>query len=287
MKKEGEADTYIRQAMRKLDALGTPAKAKTSAWFFKTGVGQYGAGDVFIGITVPEQRVVAKECAANLIKIYVESGNKVFHGPQILKLLSNKIHEYRLTALLVLDYLYSNKKSDDSLKKQIFDFYISNLAYVNNWDLVDSSARDIVGAYLYQFKKSNTERLKILKAWTISENLWVRRIAIVSTHYFINKSEFELTLKISEMLLKDKHDLIHKAVGWMLREMGKKDQEVLCRFLDSHAGTMPRTALRYALERLPEKKRAYYMGLAKVLLLGTDTSIKGVIVSRKTGQNAK
>jgi 3-methyladenine DNA glycosylase AlkD len=202
--------------------------------FFKTGKGQYGEGDIFLGVNVPDQRLIAKK-------------HKDISLSELKELLSSKIHEERLTALIILTYKYQDNK------KAIFDFYMKNSKYINNWDLVDVTAPKIVGDYLLD--KDKELLYKLVK----SQNIWERRIAIVSTQEFIRKGKFEDTLKISTILLQDKHDLIHKAVGWMLREVGKKDTEVLIKFLDQHSKTMPRTMLRYAIEKFEEEKRLFYM----------------------------
>lgn len=217
-----------------LQKLGSPDKAKSSAWFFKTGKGQYGEGDVFIGITVPEQRVVAKKY-------------KDLSLTEIEKLLGSPIHEHRLTGLMIL--VLSFKK----FPKEVFDFYLMHTDRVNNWDLVDSSAH-IVGMYL----ADKTDRNILVKLAT-SNNLWERRIAIVATQTFIRSDDFSMTFKIAELLMNDTHDLIHKAVGWMLREAGKRDQTAEEVFLQKHYKTMPRTMLRYAIERFSPDKKSFYM----------------------------
>jgi len=209
--------------------------------FFKSGPGEYGEGDLFLGITVPDQRKVAMKFKNLDLK-------------DIEKLLDSKWHEERLTALLIMVLQF--KSADTQKQKQLFEFYLSKTDRINNWDLVDTSARDIVGAYLFK----NQQKLGILNKLVKSKSLWERRIAIISTFYFLNKGEPDLTIKISTKLLKDKHDLIHKAVGWMLREMGKRcDEKLLTDFLDEHASEMPRTMLRYAIERLAESKRQQYL----------------------------
>ncbi|MDO8624828.1 MAG: DNA alkylation repair protein [Candidatus Diapherotrites archaeon] len=222
-----------------LRAESNPVKAKILTGFFKTGVGAYGEGDVFWGITVPRQRVIAKE----------------FHELPLTgigDLLDSPVHECRLTALLILVSQFE-KAEDEKTRKQIFDFYRAHFSSVNNWDLVDLSAPSIAGRYLLD------RNAKILFRWAKSNHLWTRRIAIVSTYAFIKKNRFNETLKIVESLLSDSHDLLHKAVGWMLREVGKRDEKVLIGFLDSHAAVMPRTMLRYSIERLPERKRKAYL----------------------------
>lgn len=225
----------IQSLKSDLQALANPTKAVFFPSFFKTGPGQYGEGDVFIGVTVPEQRVVAKKYES------LSLGD-------VEKLLESPIHEHRITALLILVLKY--QKTRDA---KIVDFYLAHTKQVNNWDLVDSSADKILGHSLLDVKHD------ILYTLVKSSVLWERRIAIVATWAFIRKNEFEDTFRLSEMLLSDKHDLMHKAVGWMLREVGKRDEKALCDFLDIHCTQMPRTALRYAIERFEEKKRKGYL----------------------------
>lgn len=224
-----------------LKRLRNPKKAKASAWFFKTSKGQYGEGDVFVGVTVPEQRKVAKQFKELPLK-------------EIAKLLKNKIHEYRLTALFILVGKYN--KADDKEKERLARFYLSHLKYVNNWDLVDSSAPYILGNYLQDKDKS------ILYKLARSENLWERRVSIIATGAFIKEGQYQDTLKIAEILLKDEHDLIHKAVGWLLREVGKKSRAAEEKFLEKYASSMPRTMLRYAIEKFPKEKKAEYLSKA-------------------------
>ena len=228
---------------KELRALGTPEKTKASAWFFKTGPGQYGEGDIFLGITVPEQRTVARKYYSLELS-------------DIEKLLASPEHEFRLTALIILVEKYDRGSLEE--KKAIYELYLRNTQRINNWDLVDTSARDIVGAYL--------ENRSIAPILTLarSRSLWERRIAIIATFHFIRRDSYEPTFKIAEILLGDSEDLIHKAVGWMLRELGKrsqKDEEV---FLKKHAARMPRTMLRYAIERFPEKLRKQYLAMGKI-----------------------
>lgn len=224
-----------------LKKLKNPQKIPIYQNFFKTGKGEYGEGDVFYGITVPEQRKVAKKY-------------KDLSLSDIAKLLKSKIHEERMTSLYILVAQY--EKGDEERKKEIYDFYLKNLSGINNWDLVDVSAHKIVGAYLYVHPKDKKILYKLVK----SKNLWERRISIISCFAFIKYKDFEDALKLSDMLVNDKHDLIHKAVGWVLREIGKIDQKVEEKFLKKHYKTMPRTMLRYAIERFDEKKRKFYMG---------------------------
>ncbi|MDO8658403.1 MAG: DNA alkylation repair protein [Candidatus Levybacteria bacterium] len=218
--------------------LKNPKKAKILQRFFKTGKGEYGEGDIFLGITVPQQRIIAEK--------YIDTTLI-----ELQNLLSSKIHEYRLISLLILINKY--KKSGETGKKEIFDFYLKNTKYINNWDLVDLSAPNIVGEYLLNKNKS------VLYKLAKSKNLWDRRIAIISTYPFIKNNNFDNTLKISEILLDDKHDLIQKAVGWMLREIGKRNQKKEEEFLQKYYKTMPRTMLRYAIERFDENKRKFYL----------------------------
>lgn len=225
---------------RALKKAGNKEKAKLLARFFKTGRGEYAEGDKFLGVMVPSQRAIVKQ--------FPDLGLS-----EIKKLLYSPYHECRLSALLILVEEY--KKASASEQKKIVSFYLLHLGQVNNWDLVDLSARQILGSYLYECKKSRQILYRLAK----SKSLWDRRIAIIATHYFISKSNFADTLKLAEMYLADKHDLIHKATGWMLREVGKKDRSVLIDFLERYASKMPRTALRYSIERLPEKTRKYYL----------------------------
>jgi 3-methyladenine DNA glycosylase AlkD len=214
-------------------------KAEGLSRFFKTAKGQYGYGDVFLGVMVPQQREVAKKF-------------KNLPNTEITKLLKSKFHECRLTALFILVQKYKTAQVKD--REIIFNIYISNTKYINNWDLVDLSAPNIVGFHLSDKPKN------ILYDFSKSDDLWKKRIAIIATLYFIaRQNNFKDTLKISETLLSDKHDLIHKAVGWMLREVGKRDETVLKNFLNKHYKEMPRTALRYSIERFPEKTRKYYL----------------------------
>jgi 3-methyladenine DNA glycosylase AlkD len=207
--------------------------------FFKTKKGEYGEGDIFLGIKVPIQRKIAK----NYQNLPLAD---------LIKLLHSKIHEERFTALVLMVNLY--QKGDSTLKKQIYDAYFANSKWINNWDLVDTSTPQIVGDYLY-----NSGDIRALNKLAKSNLLWDRRIAILATFTFIRNNNFKPTLKIAKMLLRDNHDLIHKAVGWMLREVGKKDLKVLKEFLDEHASQMPRTSLRYAIEKLPRGERDGYL----------------------------
>jgi len=221
----------LKQDLKKLS---NPEKAKILQGFFKTGKGQYGEGDIFLGITVPQSRSIAKKYSSLEL-------NKT------QQLLNSKIHEERLIALFILIENYPNNQ------KEIFNFYLSKTKQINNWDLVDLSAPKIVGKFLKDKPR------EILYELAKSKNLWEKRIAIVSTYTFIRDNDFEDTFKISEILLNDKHDLIHKAVGWMLREIGKRNQEILETFLKQNYNRLPRTTLRYAIERFEETKRKDYV----------------------------
>jgi len=228
------------EIIKELRGLDNPEKAKLLAGFFKTGKGEYGAGDKFLGIVVPEQRKVVKKYA------HLEL-------PDIQKLLQSPYHEFRLTGLLVL--VEKITQADKQMQKEIFKFYLKNIAHINNWDLVDLTAPKIAGEYLLD----KPEQRKILYKLARSKNLWERRIAILATFAFIRQDDFSDTLKIAAILLQDKYDLIHKAVGWALREVGKRDQKTAELFLQKHLLKMPRTTLRYAIERFPEEKRRSYL----------------------------
>ncbi len=228
----------IQDIQKKLKKLGNEKHAAISRKFFKTGPGEYGEGDVFIGIRVPILRKLAKEHSDLTVA-------------EIAILLRSRIHEERLLALLLLVGAFS--KGDEPVRKSIYEIYLKNTGFVNNWDLVDSSAEHIVGAYLMDKNKAVLHRL------AASEDLWERRISIMSTFHFIKRHEFSETFKISKMLLFDRQDLIHKATGWMLREIGKRHLPTEETFLKKHYKKMPRTMLRYAIEKFPEQKRQRYL----------------------------
>jgi 3-methyladenine DNA glycosylase AlkD len=224
----------------RLQKLGNEKDAQFLQRFFKTGPGQYGEGDIFLGIRVPVLRKLAGEYQAR-------TPNKV------LPLLRSPYHEVRVLALILLVNAFS--QGDDTVRKQIYDLYLANTRHINNWDLVDISAPNIVGAFLSGRSK------KPLYVLAKSKNLWERRIAVLATFYFIRREQFTDSLRIAEILLPDKEDLIHKAVGWMLREIGKRDGKCAEIFLKEHCREMPRTMLRYAIERLePVKRRMYLNG---------------------------
>jgi len=231
-------DKSLEEIQKKLNSFGNKEKAKKHQRFFKTGPGEYGNGDIFVGVTVPELRKLANEYKTIPLK-------------EVKHLLRSPIHEERLLSLFLLIHQYS--KGDEPEKKRIYELYLKNTKFINNWDLVDSSAGHIVGAFL--FNKSKKPLYDLVK----SNNLWERRISIISTFYLIKRNQFSDTLKISKILLSDKEDLIHKAVGWMLREVGKRDMGVEENFLKNHYKNMPRTMLRYAIEKFPEPKRQRYL----------------------------
>lgn len=237
--------SFVENITNALQKKSSKQKALNCARFFRTAPGQYGAGDVFIGVTVPEQRKVARQFYdAPLIDLHT--------------LLQSKIHEHRLTALhiLVLQFQKAVKDSEMSVAQNLYCFYIDHTAYINNWDLVDASAPYIVGGWLVN---QSIKTRRILHTLVYSKNLWERRIAIVSTWMLIRNRQYKDTLAIAKILLRDSHDLIHKATGWMLREVGKRDQATLIKFLDKHAPDMPRTALRYAIEKLTPRQRKLYL----------------------------
>lgn len=236
--------TSLDEFYKDLNKIRNPEKAKLLQRFFKTGKGEYAEGDIFLGIMVPKQREVAKKFPDLSLN-------------DLQELLSSKVHEYRLTALFILIKKY--QKSDN--KKEIVDFYLKNTKNINNWDLVDLSAPRILGDFLLKNSKHSMHApdRKILYKLAHSSHLWEKRIAIIATSIFIWHHDFKDALKISEILLKDKHDLIHKAVGWMLREIGKRNQPIEEKFLMKHYKTMPRTMLRYSIEKFPKKKREFYL----------------------------
>ncbi len=228
----------IKEIRKEIKAKEHKEKAKILQGFFKTGKGQYGEGDIFLGLYVGDTRKIAKK--------YSETS---FNEVELL--LKSKIHEERLCALLILVQKF--QKADEKEKTHITNFFLKNTKKVNNWDLVDLSADKILGEYLFDKNK------EILVKLAESNNLWEKRISIISTFAFIKKNRFKETIEISKLLLEDKHDLIHKAVGWMLREIGKRNLETEEKFLKKHYKKMPRTMLRYAIEKFPETKRQAYL----------------------------
>ncbi|MFA5059744.1 MAG: DNA alkylation repair protein [Candidatus Omnitrophota bacterium] len=230
--------SQLKLIKKELKELSSPAKAKILQRFFKTGPGEYGEGDIFIGVTVPETRSVAKQF-------------KDLSLGDTISLLHSPIHEERLCALFILIERY--KKSSAQEKNKVYKIYLKNQKYINNWDLIDLSAEKIMGDFLFNKDK------QILYRLARSKNLWARRIAIMATFYFIRNRFFGDTLRIAKALLHDEEDLIQKAVGWMLREVGKRNLKTEEGFLRTHYKKMPRTMLRYAIERFPETKRQRYL----------------------------
>jgi len=236
-KKGSSLQSVLKNLRADLKELTDKKKAVFLQRFFKTGPGEYGEGDIFIGLTVPQSRSLA-------IKY------KDLTFPELVELLKSKIHEERLIALLILVHRFDKFPNEE---RRIYEFYVKNLKYVNNWDLVDLSSHHIIGEYLLDKPKD------ILFELSRSENLWERRIAMISTFSFIRDRKLDTSLKIAELLVKDKEDLIQKALGWMLREIGKKDLAIEENFLKKYYKQMGRTALRYAIERFPEQKRLAYL----------------------------
>ena len=225
----------VRRDIRKV---ARPARAESNTWFFKTGPGEYGEGDRFLGVTLPQLRALAREYRDMPLKC-------------IVSLLRSPWHEERLLALFILVGQYA--RADARTRQTIHQLYLRNTRSINNWDLVDSSAAQIVGAHL------KTRDRRVLRRLARSTSVWERRIAMIATYHYIRQGDFTDALAIAGLLRRDEHDLIHKAVGWMLREIGKRDRGAEERFLRRHARTMPRTMLRYAIERFPERLRRTYM----------------------------
>ncbi|MDH4122353.1 MAG: DNA alkylation repair protein [Deltaproteobacteria bacterium] len=263
----------LKPLRAELAALANPAKAQVLQGFFKTGPGQYGQGDVFLGVVMPELRRLAR-------------AHSKLPRQDISVLLASPVHEERMLGLLLIMGNY--QRGDTAEQKDWYEFYVHHLEQVNNWDLVDVTCSHVVGHYLFHQAKSPKQpnhqpnqptrsrpisslsspehgespipgELEPLEEWAGSPNLWIRRVAMVSTHYFIRQGELTPTFHIAQRLLNDPHDLIHKAVGWMLREAGKRDQPALEAFLSPRYATMPRTMLRYAIEKFSEKKRQAYL----------------------------
>ena len=230
--------TSLPAIRQQLQLIADTQTAAVLQRFFKTGVGEYGEGDVFIGIKVPPLRTLAAACQNASVKT-------------VTGLLKSNIHEERTLALMILVRQFS--RGDEKTRKQIYDVYLAHTRFINNWDLVDGSAPYIIGPFLWERERTQ------LYTWAKSSSLWERRIAIISTFYFIRQNDFSDALRISEVLITDKQDLIHKAVGWMLREIGKRNTAVEESFLKVHYRDMPRTMLRYSIERFPEKRRREYL----------------------------
>ena len=226
-------------------AAGSAEQAAIAQRFFKTGPGEYGEGDKFLGLTVPQVRSFIRESDALLSLLQLES------------LLHSEWHEERLLALLCLVHRFERATKSPDIQKEIFDLYLSNTRWINNWDLVDTSAPQIVGGWLLEHDRS------ILKRLARSQSLWEQRISILATFTFIRRGDNAVTQELCVGFLNHKHDLMHKACGWMLREVGKRDEGALTAFLDAHAGAMPRTMLRYALEKLTPTQRQHYMKLPR------------------------
>jgi 3-methyladenine DNA glycosylase AlkD len=229
----------LKALIADLQASADPVKAAFFPRFFKVGPGEYAEGDVFIGVTVPAIRLISKKYR----DVSLSDVTELLHSP---------IHECRLAALLVLVDQY--KRGDEAKRWKVVDLYLSNTTYINNWDLIDASCYKIIGPWV-----EHTSNKKLLDELALSDDLWKQRIAIVSTLHFIRKGDLQPTFRIAEMLLDHKHDLIHKAVGWMLREAGKREEQALIAFLKKHYAQMPRTTLRYAIERFDEKRRKAYL----------------------------
>jgi 3-methyladenine DNA glycosylase AlkD len=236
--------TTAEQFAKKLKKLSSAAELKKIQRYFKSGEGQYGEGDVFIGVRMGQVFALAKE----FIEMPLE---------EIEKLLDDPIHEMRAGAVSIMDKQARNKKTPESRRKELYDLYLKRHDRINNWDLVDLGCLYMMGSYLF-----NKQR-KILYKLAKSKNIWERRTSIVSTAYFIRQKDVTDTFKIAEMLVKDEEDLIHKATGWMLRFAGDVDRLKLMAFLDKHAAKMPRTLLRYSIEKLEKKKREHYLGMKK------------------------
>lgn len=228
----------LNKLKQDMEKLASKERAKVNSGFFKIGKREYGYGDIFLGLTVPDTRKMAKKYYNLELK----------YAKQLLK---SKVHEHRLIALLILIEKFNQASEKD--KKEIINFYLNHTNYINNWDLVDLSADKLLGNYLLDKNKN------VLYKLSRSSSLWEKRISIISTFAFIKKNKFQDTLNISKILLDDEHDLIHKAVGWMLREIGKRNQNVEEEFLKKHYKNMPRTMLRYSIERFSKEKQKYYL----------------------------
>ena len=227
-----------KKIINELKILATEERKRTNEWFFKTEKGSYGYGDIFIGVTVPDIRQISKKFSS------------IISLSETKKLIQSPIHEVRLCAVIILVNQYKNDNPDE-----IFNFYIQNISFINNWDLVDTSAPYITGDYFYR----NTKKRNMMFEFSKSESLWIRRISIISTFYFIRNNEFSETLEIAKTLINDEQDLIHKAVGWMLREVYKRDKELVKTFLRSNYDQLPRVMLRYAIEKMEKVERIQYL----------------------------
>lgn len=234
-------NSAVKEIREALTILSVPEKAQFFPKFFKTGKGEYGEGDLFLGVKVPDQRLVAKEYYE---KISLED---------LSLLLSSGYHEHRLTALFILIFKFEKIK-DKAVRETIVDFYLNHLQYINNWDLVDSSCYKILGRYCFE-----NQRDDLLRTLSGAEKMWHKRIAVVGTMHYVKKGSFELTKEFVTQNLKHSHDLMHKANGWLLREMGQKNKKELIDYLNRYYWEMPRTCLRYAIEKLDEDVRQDYL----------------------------
>ena len=234
-------NNILKEIKESLAVLSIPEKAAFFPKFFKTGKGEYGEGDLFLGVKVPDQRAVAKEYYA---KISLE---------ELSELLSSPYHEHRLTALIMLISKFEKTK-DLSVKEEIINFYLKHLDFINNWDLVDTTCYKILGRYAFENQKEN-----LLRELADSDQMWHKRIAVVGTMHYIKKGSFELTKEFVTQNLYHPHDLMHKANGWLLREMGNKNEVELISYLNQYYKEMPRTCLRYAIEKLDEELRQDYL----------------------------
>jgi 3-methyladenine DNA glycosylase AlkD len=232
--------TFCEQILLSLEQKAIPAKGAQLQQYFKTGPGGYGEGDIFLGVPVPEQRKIAKAISQDATL------------PQLSELIQHRYHEMRLTGLLALVYKFEKTRSE-SLRLEIVDFYLGQLDYINNWDLVDTSCSQVLGAFYWKKEKS------LFFSLAESPLLWRQRIAMISAFYWIRKGEFTDALALAEKLKNHPHDLMHKAVGWMLREIANRNFEVTNEFLRKHYHTLPRTMLRYAIERFPEELRQDFL----------------------------
>ncbi|WP_284464267.1 DNA alkylation repair protein [Chryseobacterium sp.] len=233
--------SIVKEIKEALAVLSIPEKVEFFPRFFKTGKGEYGEGDLFLGVKVPDQRSVAKEYYSRL------------NLEELSELLSSKYHEHRLTALFML-ILKFEKTKDNAIKDEIVAFYLNHLKYVNNWDLVDSSCYKILGRYAFENKKES-----LLRDLSEAEEMWHKRIAVVGTMHYVKKGSYDLTKEFVTRNLKHSHDLMHKANGWLLREMGNKNEKELISYLNIYYKEMPRTCLRYAIEKLDEEVRQDYL----------------------------
>jgi 3-methyladenine DNA glycosylase AlkD len=258
-------------ARRQLRARAVPANVEVLRRFFKTGPGEYGEGDVFIGVKVPDARIVCRDCRGMPLA-------------EVRTLLRSRVHEERLLALLILVDAF--RTADDGERRRIYECYLAHTAFINNWDLVDASAGQIVGGWLRGRSTAPLSRL------ARSSSVWERRIAMIATFDGIRRGAFADTFRIADLLRRDEHDLIHKAVGWLLREVGKRDSAALRRFLASRYATMPRTMLRYAIERFPDAERRRYLTgqvrastASRAAIRSDGRSMKSSVPSKSTSAN--